>query len=131
VPVPALKRHQDEHLRNLAVRVRTNPSSVLVDLERVETDAWTVVEMGRGLKSPTDPDKWIIPPNPTLILKALAEVRETKVAMVKLAKELAMFNQDMVSRETYKQMTDLVLKALQMFPEALAAVQNALAEVEE
>lgn len=128
---PILRRHQDEHLRNLPVRVRTDPTSILVDLERVEADEWTVVELAKGIPSPTIEGEYILKPQPKLMLQALAGVRETKVTMVRMAKELAMLKKDAISRETFSRMTDTVLKALEPYPDALAAVQSALAELPE
>lgn len=133
--VNVLKKHQDQHLRGVAVRISTEPGSVIFDLERHERILEVVLQMAAGIKNPDhDPDdpksnEYIRDPNPNLILKTIAEIREMKVTMVKLAKELAMFKRDTVSRDTFNQMIDIVLKAAENHPDILATIESALAEL--
>ncbi len=103
---------------------------MLLDLERVEQDAWSVVEMAKGIRLQDDPDKWLIEPNPRIRLQGLTEIRQTKVAQVQMAKELAIFRKDVIPRETFERMTAAIVKALQEFPEALRAVEDVMAELE-
>src|SRR5665213_547644 len=122
-----LEVHKKDHLRRVAVRIRSDPSSILLDLERAEHCAWTVVTMAEGVQA--QDGEWLKEPNPNLMLKALAEVRESKVSQVRMAKELAMFQKDVVTRQKFNEMVEAVLKALEGFPEAHEAVEAALAEL--
>ena len=126
VSVAVLKQHQEEHLRNLPVKIRTDPSSVLLTLEQTEQDVRTVIEMARGVKDSETGD-YIIKPSPKLMLDASDRMIAIQVTAVKLAKELAMFKKDVVSRDTFRQMIETVRKALEPFPGALDAVDAALA----
>jgi hypothetical protein len=122
-----LKKHR-EHLRNLPVKINTNPTSVLLTLEETEKDVRTVVEMARGISDGAG--GWIQKPNPELMLKAADRLVAIQLTAVKLAKELAMFKKDVISRDTFNQMVDAVLAALEEYPEAKGKVESALAELE-
>lgn len=124
-----LEAHKKDHLRQVAVRIRSDPSSILLDLERAERAAWTVVAMAEGIMDSEKEGVYLRKPDPSLMLKALAEVRESKVSQVKMAKELAMFQKDVVTRQKFNEMVEAVLKALEAFPEAHEAVEAALAEL--
>ncbi|MGA2412300.1 MAG: hypothetical protein ABSG46_18190 [Candidatus Binataceae bacterium] len=129
VPVNSIARHQKEHSAQVAVQIVTSPSRTLLDLERVELDAWVVVKMAKeGVFD--QHGKMIAAPDAKLMLAGLDQVRKTKETQVKLAKELAMFKAGMVPREAFDRLTSLIQVALEPFPEALRAVQEAMAEVE-
>lgn len=128
LPQSALKQHQREHANQVTVQVMHQPTTVLLQLERVINDAWVVVELGKGEKD--ENGNWLIEPRPKLVLDGLELVGKSHERLVKMAKELAMFKQGMVPREAFERLTSVILSALEPFPEALTAVKYAIAEVE-
>ena len=128
VPHAALKQHQREHANQVTVQVMNQPTTVLLQLERVITTAWTVVELGKGQQGPDVSGSST--PKPKLVLDGLELVGKSHERLVKMAKELAMFKQGMVPRAAFDQLTSVILTALEPFPEAAKAVKMAIAEVE-
>lgn len=129
LPQSALRQHQREHANQVTVQVMHQPTTVLLQLERVINDAWVVVELGKGQRA-EDGVHWIVEPRPKLVLDGLELVGKSHERLVKMAKELAMFKQGMVPREAFERLTSVILSALEPFPEALTAVKYAIAEVE-
>jgi len=121
-----LERHST-HIRDVAVRVQTEPTGLLLDLERAEQQAWALLKFADGLMK--EDGSYAMKPDPYLKLRALAEIRAYKMDTLKAAKELAIFKAGVVPAEKFRELAAIVMKALEPWPEALRAVKEAIEEM--
>jgi len=128
VSAHALQKHQAEHLRNVAVRMRTDPTSPLVDLDRLQTKLWGYIEMAEGIKDGSG--EYVVKPNPLAAVAAVAEMRKVTMAQITAAKELRMFKDDVISRDQLHSVVEKITRALADYPEALDAVKAALEDLD-
>jgi hypothetical protein len=110
------------------IKVLHSPGDLLLELEEINDQMRHVMTVAGGTKDPENGEVYDF--NPRLLFAAADGLGKNIERQVKIAKDLAMLKDGVVAREVFERFTHRVMKALEEFPEALAAVKLALMEDE-